>query len=474
MSNIKFSQLPNQTTVTDSTTIPTVDSGTNYTVTGANLKTYMSSTTGNITGGNILTGGKVSATGNVQGNYIIGNGALLTGVVTSSYGNSNVTTLLAGFGSNALSTTGNVTASYHIGNGSLLSNITGANVTGNVSIATTSGYATAAGSATTAVTAGTVTTAAQPNITSVGTLSSLSVSGNVSANYFIGNGAALTGIVATTTYGNSNVAAYLPTYSGNLNPGNLTTTGAISATGNVTGAYIKGNGASLTGTVTSIVAGSGISVNVSTGAVTVTATGGGSGGSSISNGFAFANTAATTSSGGNIVWIYNGDVTPTSTWASNTVIIQNQQQSVTSEIILSPQGSIVLTAGSYSNASQGGNIDLYPGTSVGGQLGVVNLYNLVSVHGFLTITTGYGNTFFNSSGISTTSPISTSAPIDASSATGTGLTIPRATAAVTRTYVGQAGSIRAVTDSPTYAGQLAYWCTTATAQWRYVATNTAV
>jgi hypothetical protein len=36
--------------------------------------------------------------------------------------------------------------------------------------------------------AGTVTTAAQPNITSVGTLTSLTVSGNVTANNFIGGG----------------------------------------------------------------------------------------------------------------------------------------------------------------------------------------------------------------------------------------------------------------------------------------------
>ena len=62
---------------------------------------------------------------------------------------------------------------------------------------------------------GTLTTAAQPNITSVGALTSLVVTGNItsSANvsgvYFIGNGSQLTGLPAT--YGNANVAAYLPT-----------------------------------------------------------------------------------------------------------------------------------------------------------------------------------------------------------------------------------------------------------------------
>jgi hypothetical protein len=72
-----------------------------------------------------------------------------------------------------VSATGNVTAAYHIGNGSLLTSLTGANVTGTVANAT---YAVSAGSATTA---GTVTTAAQPNITSVGTLTSLTSNGVV-------------------------------------------------------------------------------------------------------------------------------------------------------------------------------------------------------------------------------------------------------------------------------------------------------
>ena len=65
------------------------------------------------------------------------------------------------------------TANYFSGNGSLLTSLTGANVTG---------YVPNANIANSATTAGTVTTNAQPNITSVGTLSSLSVTGNASAN----------------------------------------------------------------------------------------------------------------------------------------------------------------------------------------------------------------------------------------------------------------------------------------------------
>ena len=45
-------------------------------------------------------------------------------------------------------------------------------------------------------TAGTVTTNAQPNITSVGTLTSLSVTGNIQGSYILGNGSQLTGITA--------------------------------------------------------------------------------------------------------------------------------------------------------------------------------------------------------------------------------------------------------------------------------------
>jgi hypothetical protein len=79
---------------------------------------------------------------------------------------------------NNLAISGNIvltTGSYY-GNGSGLTNIAGANVTGTVANATT---------------AGTVTTNAQPNITSVGTLTGLEVSGSItpSANisYDLGN-----------------------------------------------------------------------------------------------------------------------------------------------------------------------------------------------------------------------------------------------------------------------------------------------
>jgi hypothetical protein len=155
---------------------------------------------------------------------------------------------------------GNIRAGYIIGNGSTLTDITGANVTGYVATASA------------ANTAATVTTNAQPNITSVGTLTSLTSglitatsggikvgnlqdpsgtntiqllnsnisvtgnivagsggSGNVTATYFIGNGSQLTGLPAS--YSNTNVAAYLPTYTGNVSAGNVLTDNLLYANG---------------------------------------------------------------------------------------------------------------------------------------------------------------------------------------------------------------------------------------------------
>jgi len=162
------------------------------------------------------------------------------------------------FTNDGITATGNVTGSYIIGNGSLLSNLTGANVTGTVANAT---YATSAGSATTATsatTAGTVTGNAQANITSVGTLSTLTVSGNIGTggiltdNYYYANG---TPISFGGTYGNANVSNFLAngfgsnsiTTTGNIQTGNLLITGSLS---NPTGNAIISDTLEVSGTIT--------------------------------------------------------------------------------------------------------------------------------------------------------------------------------------------------------------------------------
>jgi hypothetical protein len=64
----------------------------------------------------------------------------------------------------------------------------------------------------------------------------VSASGNVTGAYFIGDGSQLTNLPNTssgTNYTNANVAAFLPTYTGNLAGNNLALTGTANITGNV-------------------------------------------------------------------------------------------------------------------------------------------------------------------------------------------------------------------------------------------------
>ena len=251
----------------------------NGNISGSNISAQSISVAGNVTTGNILPGANVtynlgSPTQQWKSLYISGNTIYIGTTSISTNGNGLF------FGNNAIVvantpvtgdivTTGNVIAGSFTGEAGNLSNINGANVNGTVATANiaTTAYnvsgANVSGTVANASVAGTVTTNAQPNITSIGTLTSLNVNGIISATgnihnegnilsngiisttgnvtglYFIGNGSQLSGIASS--YGNSNVASYLPTYTGNLNPNN------ISAAGNIRGSYILGNGAFLTG-----------------------------------------------------------------------------------------------------------------------------------------------------------------------------------------------------------------------------------
>jgi hypothetical protein len=119
---------------------------------------------------------------------------------------------------------GNVSVSGRFtGNGAGLTSIPGGNVIGAVP------------SASSATTAGTVTTAAQPNITSLGTLVSLAVSGNASvgnigATNFVGSGASLTSLNAgNLSTGTVPVARLSGTYNINISGSAATATTAGSA-----------------------------------------------------------------------------------------------------------------------------------------------------------------------------------------------------------------------------------------------------
>ena len=95
------------------------------------------------------------------------------------------------------------------GNGSGLTALTGANVTGEVTFAATANAvagANVSGQVANALVSGTVYTAAQPNVTSVGTLTSVSVSGtaNIAGNVNIGASE-----ISTLAAGNSNNNNYI-------------------------------------------------------------------------------------------------------------------------------------------------------------------------------------------------------------------------------------------------------------------------
>ena len=153
----------------------------------------------------------------------------------ADYGDANVATFLgSNFGSNAIVTTGNITASNFIGE-----------VTGNVSGS--------AATATSATTAGTVTTAAQPNITSVGTLSSVTVTGNVSAGNVDGTRANFTNLAGTLeTASQTNITS-------------VGTLGSLSVTGNITAGNVI---ATIVGDVTGNVSGSAATATSATTATT--------------------------------------------------------------------------------------------------------------------------------------------------------------------------------------------------------------
>ena len=201
------------------------------------------SVTGNVTAANFI--------GNISGNIANAVYSDTAGTVTTA-AQPNITSVGT---LSVLTASGNIrtTGGAFVGSAAGLTSIPGANVTGVVANAT---YATTAGSATTATsstTAGTVTTAAQPNITSVGTLSSLTVTGNITGGNVIsthyGSGAGLssltganvTGTVANATY--ATIAGSATTATSSTTAGTVTTAAQpnISSVGTLSSLTVTGN-----------------------------------------------------------------------------------------------------------------------------------------------------------------------------------------------------------------------------------------
>ena len=242
----------------------------------------------------VIQADEISSVGNVYSDYYLGNGALLSGLSALSANALTGTTLAASVVNSsltqlgvlsALSVAGNITgansaniivglragnittpgtlnvtqgASFGsdiaaVGTISTTGNIVGNNIIGSFSFASLSTAGNVIGG--NLVTSGLVTATGSAIVGNLVTVGLVTATGNITGNYIIGNGALLTGLPAS--YSNANVAAYLPTYSGALTASTLSLSGnivsAINTTSNVTAPFYLGNGSLLTGvTATSI------------------------------------------------------------------------------------------------------------------------------------------------------------------------------------------------------------------------------
>ena len=216
----------------------TTHSGTTGTFSGNVTTGNVSGTTGTFTnvGGTLTTAAQTNITSvgtltslAVTGNITSGNlqGTSIVGTLTTA-AQTNITSVGT---LTSLAVTGNITSGNVSGTtvsgttGTFSGNVTTGNVSGTTGTFTNVG--------------GTLTTAAQTNITSVGTLSSLAVTGNITSGNV--SGTTVSGTTGTFS-GNVNTANVAATStissvtviaSGNVTGGNLITSGLISVTGNV-------------------------------------------------------------------------------------------------------------------------------------------------------------------------------------------------------------------------------------------------
>jgi hypothetical protein len=183
--------------------------------------------------------GEIVATGNITGSFFVGNGSLLTGL-PATYSNSNVQAYLPTYSGNVdnITAVGNITVVNGIfsGNGA---GLTGVVASGNVGAASqltngTSSFNIPTPNGNVVGNIGGVTNVYQFASTGLTVTGIVSATGNITGNFFVGNGSLLTGI-ATSSYGNANVAANLAAFGSN----------PVSTTGNVTAGYVIGNGSLL-------------------------------------------------------------------------------------------------------------------------------------------------------------------------------------------------------------------------------------
>ena len=176
-------------TVSSATTAGTVTTAAQPNITSVGTLSSLA-VTGNVSGGNLNTSGNVNASIIVDGG---------TGMYLSAGPSGYINFFTTGGDKASISDTGNITASNVIANSTVFA--TTSNVSGNVNAGNV--YANS-GTIGASLLTGTLTTASQPNVTSLGTLSSLSVTGNVAAGNLT-----TAGVLSVTGTGVSSIAGNL-------------------------------------------------------------------------------------------------------------------------------------------------------------------------------------------------------------------------------------------------------------------------
>jgi hypothetical protein len=248
-------------------------------VSGANVtgQVAFAATANSVAGANVV-GTVASATVADSANSVDGanvSGAVAFATTANSVAGANVTGTVS---SAAVATSANTVAGANVTDAvafaSTANSVSGGNVVGNVTSAITANFANFAGN---------VTVSAQSNITQVGTLTSLSVSGNATtgnanlgnlaqANFFSGNGNALFSLSGPNVVGNvtSAITSNFANYAGNVTLGvqaNITQVGTLvdlTVTGNITTAanVITDSVVSETGAVTITAIGTNQNINL--------------------------------------------------------------------------------------------------------------------------------------------------------------------------------------------------------------------
>ena len=179
----------------------------------------------------LLVASNASGLSNVNASNLVGNVANANvALVVSQPAQPNVTSLGTLTG---LVVSGVLQASLLTGNGSGISNLNSSNLVGNVAQANV---------------AMVVSQPAQPNVTSLGTLTGLVVSGILNSNLFTGNGSGISNLNSSNLVGNvanANVAMVVsqPSQPNITSVGTLT---SLTVSGSVTGGTFYGSGAGLT------------------------------------------------------------------------------------------------------------------------------------------------------------------------------------------------------------------------------------